>query len=79
MRGAEPRSEDAIGHEGSRYGAGIISDSDGTLWHNGGYGGFHTEFSVLPGLQRAVAVSCNLLDTDAAALSESLTEIWRTL
>ena len=78
LRGAEPTGEDAIGHEGTRYGAGIISDSDGTLWHNGEYSGFHTEFSVLPGLQRAVVVSCNLFDTDAAALSESLTEIWRT-
>ena len=77
MRGAEPTSEDVIGHEGTRYGAGIVSDSDGTLWHGGEYGGFHTVLSVLPGLQRAVVVSCNLFDTDVAALSESLTEIWR--
>ncbi len=78
LRGAEPTSEDVIGHEGTRYGAGIVSDSDGTLWHGGEYGGFHTVLSVLPGLQRAVVVSCNLFDTDVAALSESMTEIWRT-
>jgi CubicO group peptidase (beta-lactamase class C family) len=35
LRGAEPTSEDVIGHEGTRYGAGIVSDSDGTLWHGG--------------------------------------------
>jgi CubicO group peptidase (beta-lactamase class C family) len=67
-----------IGHEGSRYGAGIISDSDSTLWHSGEYGGFHTQFLVLPGRHRSLAVSCNLDDADDAALGQSLTEIWRT-
>jgi hypothetical protein len=79
LRGAEPRSEDAIGHEGSRYGAGIIFRLRRHLVAQRWVRRHPHGVSVLPGLQRAIAVSCNLFDTDAASLSESLTEIWRTL
>ena len=64
------RPPGGLGQRGTAGMAGLQRWSAGTCTN--------TEFSVLPGLQRALAVSCNLYDTDAAGLSESLTEIWRT-
>jgi len=81
LAGAElmdPADTTVSGPGGSRYGAGIVSDPDGTLWHDGDYGGFHSEFFVLPDRQRAIAVACNSSGTNIAALRESLTEIWQT-
>lgn len=81
----EARFDGAVpvpGTEG-HYGAGIFRtvEDDGTvvLDHSGGWAGFATLFTVLPGAERAIAVSCNGI-TDRGAVGDldaaALVEIW---
>ena len=58
------------------YGAGIVESEDGSLNHSGGWPGFQTWFEVSPDRRTALAVTCNLWDTDPAELADSLRPLW---
>lgn len=62
--------------EGDRYGAGIYEYADGTLGHDGAWGGFVTEFRISPDRRRSVAVSCNTDSQDPASIADALTRVW---
>jgi hypothetical protein len=64
--------------DGVRYGAGIFERPDGSLWHNGSFTGFMSEFWVSSDRSTSVAPSCNV-DTDGIDLdgmTETLSLIW---
>jgi CubicO group peptidase (beta-lactamase class C family) len=62
---------------GERYGAGIFVGIDGTLEHDGSWGGFLTYFAVSADRSHSVAVSCNTDHQDPTAIAGELAEIWR--
>lgn len=62
---------------GERYGAGIFVGTDGTLEHDGSWGGFLTYFAVSADRSHSVAVSCNTDQQDPTAIAGELAEIWR--
>lgn len=62
---------------GERYGAGIFVGTDGTLEHDGSWGGFLTYFAVSADRSHSVAVSCNTDHQDPTAIAGELVEIWR--
>ena len=62
---------------GERYGAGIFVGIDGTLEHDGSWGGFLTDFAVSADRSHSVAVSCNTDHQDPTAIAGELAEIWR--
>lgn len=64
--------------DGSRYGAGILTMADGSLTHNGEYGGFHTLFYVSPDRTREIAVACNLAEINVNEIGQKLAELWPT-
>jgi CubicO group peptidase (beta-lactamase class C family) len=61
---------------GYRYGAGILVNQDGTLWHEGTWEGFITAFRVSPDRHTAVAVSCNINEGDAEPIATTLMSLW---
>ena len=61
---------------GERYGAGIFVGIDGTLEHDGAWGGFLTEFTVSADRSHSVVVSCNTDHQDPSAIAGELAEIW---
>nr|CRL67525.1 penicillin-binding protein, beta-lactamase class C [Mycolicibacterium malmesburyense] len=62
--------------EGDRYGAGIYEYADGTLGHDGSWGGFVTDFRIGRDRRTSVAVSCNSDTRDPTAIAEALARIW---
>jgi len=62
---------------GGRYGAGIAVMPDGSLWHTGEYGGFHTLFRVSADRSGVLVVACNLAWINIEELGVKLAEIWR--
>lgn len=60
----------------NRYGAGIYLMSNGTLDHDGAWGGFVTAFRVSADRGKALAVSCNTDKQDSEALADSLAKLW---
>lgn len=62
---------------GERYGAGITIGTDGTLEHDGSWGGFLTYFAVSADRSHSVALSCNTDHQDPTAIAGELAEIWR--
>ena len=63
---------------GSRHGAGISLMPDGSLTHDGEYGGFHTLFYVSPDRTREIVVAGNLAEISVGAIGERLAELWPT-
>ena len=61
----------------SRYGLGIFIAPDGTLWHDGRSGGFHTAFVVSADRGQAIAVACNSRGIEPFELVDVLGRIWR--
>jgi Beta-lactamase len=59
-----------------RYGAGILVNQDGTLWHDGTWEGFITAFRVSPDRHTAVAVSCNINEGNAEPIATTLMSLW---
>ncbi|OBB48296.1 serine hydrolase [Mycobacterium sp. 852002-51961_SCH5331710] len=62
--------------DGDRYGAGIYEYADGTLGHDGAWGGFVTEFRISRDRGWSVAVSCNTDSQDPASIADGLTQVW---
>jgi hypothetical protein len=62
--------------ERDRYGAGIYLLSDGSLDHDGSWGGFVTAFRISKDRATSVAVSCNTDAQDPEALAASLSKLW---
>ncbi|MGE2721355.1 serine hydrolase domain-containing protein [Mycolicibacterium celeriflavum] len=62
--------------EGDRYGAGIYEYADGTLGHDGSWGGFVTDFRISRDRRTSVAVSCNSDTRDPTAIADALARIW---
>ena len=58
------------------YGAGIFRLTDGSLFHGGTYGGFHTWLSISPDRSTAIAVACNLYDINIETVAENLQPVW---
>lgn len=61
---------------GDRYGAGIFLLANGTLDHDGEWGGFVTAFRVSKDRTTSVAISCNTDEQDPEALAASLAKLW---
>jgi CubicO group peptidase (beta-lactamase class C family) len=59
-----------------RYGAGIYSLANGTLDHDGAWGGFVTAFRVAKDRITSLAISCNTDKQDPEALADSLAKLW---
>ncbi|CQD14554.1 lipoprotein [Mycobacterium lentiflavum] len=61
---------------GDRYGAGIFLLANGTLDHDGEWGGFVTAFRVSKDRTTSVAVSCNTDEQDPEALAGAIAKLW---
>ncbi|MDT5115074.1 MAG: hypothetical protein QOE30_813 [Mycobacterium sp.] len=61
---------------GDRYGAGIFVLANGTLDHDGEWGGFVTAFRVSKDRTKSVAISCNTDEQDPEALADSIARLW---
>ncbi|MEB3981444.1 serine hydrolase [Mycobacterium sp. 663a-19] len=61
---------------GDRYGAGIYALANGTLDHDGAWGGFVTAFRVSKDRATSLAVSCNTDKQDPEALADALGKAW---
>jgi CubicO group peptidase (beta-lactamase class C family) len=59
-----------------RYGAGIVVNQDGMLWHDGDWEGFLTSFWVSDDRRTAVAVSCNINEGAAGPIATTLMSLW---
>lgn len=59
-----------------RYGAGIYVLADGTLDHDGSWGGFVTAFRVSKDRSTSLAISCNTDNQDPEALADALMKLW---
>lgn len=70
----EPAVETVPG--AGRYGAGIAINSDNTLGHEGGWGGFTTWFWISADRTTSIAVSCNTPDADIAGIAAGLKDVW---
>ena len=74
----EPENDAATGAlADSRYGLGIVIAPDGSLWHDGRSGGFHTAFVVSADLGQAIAVACNSRGIEPFELVDVLGRIWQ--
>jgi CubicO group peptidase (beta-lactamase class C family) len=72
LEGAVPTGESP----GSKYGAGIVVDSQGTLSHTGEWAGYVTSFSITADRSTAIAVSCNAAESSIVAIAARLQDIW---
>jgi CubicO group peptidase (beta-lactamase class C family) len=72
LSGAVPTEPDGA----DRYGAGIYLRANGTLDHNGAWGGFVTAFRVAKDRMTSLAISCNTDEQDPEALADSLAKLW---
>jgi CubicO group peptidase (beta-lactamase class C family) len=59
-----------------RYGAGIYLMANGTLDHDGAWGGFVTAFRVSKDRNTSLAISCNTDKQDPETLAASLAKLW---
>jgi CubicO group peptidase (beta-lactamase class C family) len=59
-----------------RYGAGIYLMANGTLDHDGAWGGFVTAFRVSKDRNTSLAISCNTDKQDPETLADSLAKLW---
>jgi CubicO group peptidase (beta-lactamase class C family) len=59
-----------------RYGAGIYLMANGTLDHDGAWGGFVTAFRVSKDRNTSLAISCNTDKLDPETLANSLAKLW---
>jgi CubicO group peptidase (beta-lactamase class C family) len=59
-----------------RYGAGIYLLGNGTLDHDGAWGGFVTAFRVSKDRTTSLAISCNTDKQDPEALADDLAKLW---
>jgi CubicO group peptidase (beta-lactamase class C family) len=64
--------------DGARYGAGMFELPDGSLWHNGSFAGFISQFWISSGRGTAVALTCNVNTDgiDLEGMTETLSLIW---
>ncbi|MEO3758193.1 serine hydrolase domain-containing protein [Mycobacterium sp. B14F4] len=62
--------------EGDRYGAGIYEYADGTLGHDGSWGGYVSDFGISRDRRTSVAVSCNSDSLDPSAIADALAKLW---
>jgi CubicO group peptidase (beta-lactamase class C family) len=72
LSGAVPIEPDGA----DRYGAGIYLLANGTLDHDGAWGGFVTAFRVAKDRATSLAISCNTDKRDPEALADSLAKLW---
>lgn len=61
---------------GDKYGAGIFLLANGTLDHDGEWGGYVTAFRVSKDRTTSVAISCNTDEQDPEALAGSIANLW---
>jgi CubicO group peptidase (beta-lactamase class C family) len=61
---------------GDRYGAGIFLLANGTLDHDGEWGGFVSAFRVSKDRTTSVAISCNTDEQDPEALAGAIAKLW---
>ncbi|OBI13531.1 hypothetical protein A5712_05015 [Mycobacterium sp. E2327] len=59
-----------------RYGAGIYLMANGTLDHDGAWGGFVTAFRVSKDRNTSLAITCNTDKQDPETLADSLAKLW---
>jgi CubicO group peptidase (beta-lactamase class C family) len=59
-----------------RYGAGIYLMTNGTLDHDGAWGGFVTAFRVSKDRNTSLSISCNTDKQDPETLADSLAKLW---
>lgn len=59
-----------------RYGAGVYLFANGTLDHDGSWGGFVTAFRVSKDRATSLAISCNSDKQDPEALADALGKLW---
>ncbi|OBK43107.1 serine hydrolase [Mycobacterium sp. 1081908.1] len=59
-----------------RYGAGIYLMANGTLDHDGAWGGFVSAFRVSKDRNTSLAVACNTDRQDPETLADSLAKLW---
>lgn len=64
------------GVNGSRYGAGVFVNADGTVGHPGTWLGFTAVFGISPDRRRAIAVTCNDDSIRAGTIMAELSRIW---
>jgi CubicO group peptidase (beta-lactamase class C family) len=62
--------------DGDRYGAGIFVLPDGSLDHDGSWGGFVSSFHVSADRHTAIAVTCNTEAQDPGGIAGDLEAIW---
>jgi CubicO group peptidase (beta-lactamase class C family) len=62
--------------DGDKYGAGIFLQANGTLAHDGDWGGFVTAFWMSKDRTTSVAISCNTDEQDPVALAGSIAKLW---
>lgn len=62
--------------DGDKYGAGIFLQPNGTLAHDGDWGGFVTAFWMSKDRTTSVAISCNTDEQDPVALAGSIAKLW---
>ena len=72
LAGAVPTADGG----GDSYGAGIYVAADGTLTHDGFWGGFVAAFRVSKDRATSLAISCNTDSQDPQALAEALAKLW---
>ena len=72
LAGAVPTEPDGA----DRYGAGIYLMANGTLDHDGAWGGFVTAFRVSKDRNTSLAISCNTDKQDPETLANSLAKLW---
>jgi CubicO group peptidase (beta-lactamase class C family) len=61
---------------GDRYGAGIFLLANGTLDHDGAWGGFVSAFRVSKDRTTSVAITCNTDEQDPEALAGAIAKLW---
>jgi CubicO group peptidase (beta-lactamase class C family) len=61
---------------GDRYGAGIFLLANGTLDHDGEWGGFVSALRVSKDRTTSVAISCNTDEQDPETLAASIAKLW---
>ncbi|MGB0437118.1 MAG: serine hydrolase domain-containing protein [Mycobacterium sp.] len=66
----------AVPDGAERYGAGISLLPDGSIGHEGAWGGFVSDFRVSSDRRTSLAISCNIDDQDTGVLVSALAQLW---
>ena len=61
---------------GTRYGAGIVLDAEGSVRHDGGWAEFVTAFAISKDRRTALAVSCNTSEHKPDVVAYTLGLLW---